>query len=146
MEAYAERNAILRELGFRDYREYLRSKLWKSIRERKLAQDPECYGCFRNEDKAIMQVHHGAYTAANLRGETLTDLWTVCSRCHKYIEVTKSGHKRNPEDATDELRVIRQRAIAMRNNKPATQTGLHPSQRGVGSRSDTSTILRRSRG
>ena len=103
MDAYAIRNEILLELGFRDYRAYLRSKLWKSIRERKLAVDPLCFGCNRSGDSAMMQVHHGEYTRTNLTGESQAGLFSICSRCHHWIEVTKSGYKRNPEQATREL-------------------------------------------
>lgn len=107
MDVYAERNLLLAQLGYKNYDAYLRSSEWKEIRARKLAQDPNCFGCNRNADKATMQVHHGAYTQENLSGAALTDLWTVCSRCHRYIEVTSHGYKRTPEQATDELRRIR---------------------------------------
>jgi 5-methylcytosine-specific restriction endonuclease McrA len=107
MDAYAERNQILIELGFKDYPAYLRSPLWKSIREQKLAQDPECYACARRDGQAIMQVHHGAYTLENLSGMVPSDLWSVCSRCHRWIEITKDGYKRNPQQATEELFKIR---------------------------------------
>jgi 5-methylcytosine-specific restriction endonuclease McrA len=118
MEEYAERNEILFELGFRDYARYLRSRLWKDIRARKLEQDPECYGCGRGDDKITLQVHHGKYTYDNLAGNTLADLYTVCARCHHWIEVTRAGYKRNPEDATKELHRLRKLYALRQNNKP----------------------------
>lgn len=118
MEAYAIRNEILIEIGFRDYKAYLRSKLWKEIRARKIALNPACYGCDRSDDKVTIQVHHSKYTREVLLGETLDGLYTICARCHKWIEVTRGGYKRNPEDATIELFRLRKLYVMRRNNKP----------------------------
>lgn len=110
MDEYAERNEILYELGYRDYKHYLRSRLWKAIREQVLERDSHtCYGCGRDDDRITIQVHHGKYTRANLSGQVLEHLYTVCARCHKWIEVTRAGYKRNPEDATKELVRVRKR-------------------------------------
>ena len=112
MDEYVERNALLVELGYRDYKAYLRSPLWKSIRERKLEKEPNCYGCKRSEISAIMQVHHGKYTRENLTGQSEDHLFSICSRCHHWIEVTKAGYKRTPEAATRELFRVRKLMIA----------------------------------
>lgn len=111
MEEYTARNALLIEIGFKDYKAYLRSKLWKSIRLRKLESNPTCYVCDRDEGNAVMQVHHSAYNRANLLGESQEHLWTLCARCHKWIEITRSGYKRNPADATKEMFRIRKLAL-----------------------------------
>lgn len=116
MEEYTQRNELLLILGFKDYRAYLRSPLWKSIRQRKIELDPVCYGCGRC-DPAIIQVHHGKYTMDNLTGKTLADMYTVCSRCHRMCEVTRSGFKRTPEYATKELQRIRKVFMAGRRVK-----------------------------
>ena len=107
MDEYVERNALLVELGYKDYHAYLRSKLWKEIRARKLAAEPECYGCCRDATKATMQVHHGQYTRENLTGQSEDHLFSICSRCHHWIEVTRNGYKRTPAQATKELFRVR---------------------------------------
>ena len=107
MDAYTERNEILKALGFRDYKMYLRSPLWKEIRQRKISINPECYGCGRGDSGIILQVHHSEYTLLNLSGKSLDGLFTVCSRCHHFAEVTIDGYKRNPEEATAILELIR---------------------------------------
>jgi len=114
MEAYVERNELLLEMGFKDYKTYLRSNLWKNIRERKLAIDPNCYVCERGSATALIQVHHGVYHRSNLTGESLDDLWTLCASHHKWIEVSRCGYKRNPEDATKEMFRIRKLFLNLR--------------------------------
>ncbi len=113
MEEYSERNEILLRLGFKDYKAYCRSQLWKEIRERKLAIDPYCYVCERREGCKI-QIHHGRYHEANLSGKDLSDLWTLCAAHHHWIEITKGGYKRNPEDATKEMFRIRRLALELK--------------------------------
>lgn len=104
MEEYAERNDLLEDLGFKNYPAYLRSKLWKAIRKDKLDKEPDCFSCA----KPANQVHHGKYTLENLTGLTGDDLYSICGRCHKWIEISKSGYKRSPENATKELHRIRE--------------------------------------
>ena len=104
MEEYADRNALLNDFGFKNYDAYLRSSLWKSIRGEKLAKDPECYGCGRNDR---LQVHHGKYHISNLTGQSLDDLYTVCSRCHHKCEITAQLVKCSPSEATKHLERIR---------------------------------------
>src|SRR5688572_14287454 len=113
MNAYTRRNELLLELGFLNYRQYLRSKLWKEIRSRKMKLDVECFGC----GKKAAQVHHGEYHVRNLTGSTLEDLYSVCKRCHRWIEFTRAGHKRTPEQATGELRRIRRIRIGRKRER-----------------------------
>ena len=117
MEVYAERNDLLRELGFKDYKTYLRSSLWKGIRQRKLELDPNCYGCDRNDSTAILQIHHSAYTRENLTGNSLEHLWTLCDRCHRWCEVTRAGYKRDPFQATKEMFRVRKLMLSRRHMK-----------------------------
>lgn len=114
MEEYSNRNTILLELGFKDYKAYLRSDLWKVIRGRKLAKDPNCYGCGRDASNAQMQVHHSQYDRETLLGNYDKYVFSVCSRCHHWIEITRGGYKRNPTDATKELFRIRKLALAFK--------------------------------
>jgi len=113
VNAYARRNMIVFELGFSSYRSYLRSPLWKEIRGKKLKRDPQCWGC----DKRAQQVHHGDYTRENLTGESEKDLYSVCKRCHRWIEFTRGGDKRNPKQATDELKRVRKIRIGRANRR-----------------------------
>lgn len=106
-QEYADRNALLLELGYTDYKEYLKSDLWKGIRQRKIDIDYECFCCGRDENQAILQVHHGKYTRDNLLGNTLADLFTACKGCHQNAEVTRTGYKRSPAAATRELKRLR---------------------------------------
>lgn len=99
---YARRNEILHQLGFKSYKHYLRDPLWAEIRARKLKQDPYCYGC----SKPAQQVHHEHYSEAVLLGETLGGLYSICKRCHQYIEITRDGYKRTPQQATAILKRI----------------------------------------
>lgn len=104
---YERRNENLLILGFKDYAQYCRSKLWKSIRDSRIANEPRCYGCGR----PAVQVHHTRYTKEVLAGESTDGLYSICKRCHWYCEFTKSGKKRSPADATKHLLVIRKAAI-----------------------------------
>ncbi len=114
MEEYTERNDILLELGFKDYKAYGRSELWKSIRERKRAINPNCFVCERGDTEAKIQIHHGKYHESNLTGKSLDDLYTLCAFHHRWIEITKGGYKRNPEDATKEMFKIRKQWLALK--------------------------------
>ena len=119
MDAYTERNAILLELGFKDYRAYLRSALWKDIRTRKLAESPDCYSCGSTR---LLQIHHAQYTVKNLTGATLEHTYTLCARCHRWCEVSKGGYKRNPAQATREMFRIRKLYDSRRNVKMDSRT------------------------
>lgn len=113
MVEYEERNIILLEMGFKDYRAYLRSPLWKEIRSKQLTTEPECFGCGRDASTAQMQIHHSRYSQANLTGISNEHLVTLCSRCHKWIEITKGGFKRNLEQANKVLFAVRKQYLCM---------------------------------
>jgi len=79
-------------LGFSSYREYLRSKLWRGIRQRVFAAKGRI--CVLCGCKAA-QIHHRSYDRATLMGLLLTFLEPVCVKCHEEIEFTKTGRKRS---------------------------------------------------
>ncbi len=83
---YAERNAILRQFGFPTYSAYLKSQLWKDIRQRVLASGQLC-GC----DSKPHQVHHRLYTVENLSGLSLYGMIPVCRYCHRRAEIASGG-------------------------------------------------------
>jgi 5-methylcytosine-specific restriction endonuclease McrA len=89
MDAYAERNGILRSLGFGSYAEYLKSPMWRGIRERVMARSRwKCRKC----GCRAKQVHHVRYTWSNLSGKSLWCLMALCRKCHKKVEF-KDGKK-----------------------------------------------------
>jgi hypothetical protein len=91
LKAYAKRNAKLRELGYPTYAHYLQSPIWADIRKRVLDRDcSKCWGC----KGVATQVHHGHYGRENLLGLDISDLWSVCRKCHEACEFATNGRKR----------------------------------------------------
>jgi 5-methylcytosine-specific restriction endonuclease McrA len=65
--------------------EYLQSEDWQWKREKRLLLDGnKCRICGRPFD---LNVHHMTYK--NWPNENMTDLITLCNRCHKAIEAEK---------------------------------------------------------
>lgn len=93
---YDDRKRFLAEVGFKSYRSYLASDLWKGIRRRVLDERPHCEYC----GKEATQVHHSSYWPAVLRGEDTRPLHPVCAICHKSGEFSREGFKRSPQEAT----------------------------------------------
>ena len=86
---YDRRNAILAEMGFVSYKEYLASDLWKKIRRTVLCDGNACLVC----GKRANQVHHTKYTLANLSGESLEGMVPICRECHQNIEFNRKQQK-----------------------------------------------------
>ena len=85
------RQRTLYYLGFRSYKAYLRSKLWRSIRTRVfITKGRRCVLC----GCKAQQVHHRSYDRATLLGLTLAFLEPICVKCHRQIEMTPTGRKR----------------------------------------------------
>jgi len=97
---YHERNKNLAKLGFLNYREYLRSNLWRSLRKDAF----RIFGkkCIRCRGKAN-QIHHRSYTYEALQGLWPKHLVPVCARCHKFAEYRDDGSKRSPGEANSLL-------------------------------------------
>ncbi len=93
-ELYATRANSLKSLGFRDYGEYLDSKLWKSIRKRVLIRDG--YMCRKCGKVSAHHVHHTSYKLRIMRGRTLDGLFSVCDWCHRDLEF--NGDEKRPGD------------------------------------------------
>lgn len=63
------------------YVEYLKGERWRALRSAKLSEKPYCECCGRRKG---LNVHHLTYR----RGwgkEKLSDLMTLCGRCHQLI-------------------------------------------------------------
>jgi hypothetical protein len=98
-EAYSDRNETLFLLGFKTYGAYLRSKLWKIVRQRALdIHGAECRRC----GQPATQAHHASYLREVLIGEDVRGLVPVCAPCHKGASVTRRG---SPARRIDRLRV-----------------------------------------
>lgn len=81
--AYEKRNAIIREMGYSSYADYLSSPLWWEIRSRVLDRDGhKCRACGHHAN----QVHHRKYSVLAMAGSDLSDLESICGKCHKRIE------------------------------------------------------------
>jgi len=93
---YEDRKRFLAEVGFKTYRSYLASPLWKGIRSKVLAERPACEFC---GGKAT-QVHHSSYWPSVLRGESTKPLHPICASCHEHGEFSANGYKRSPREAT----------------------------------------------
>lgn len=80
---YANRDAILRAIGFASYPDYLASPLWSEIRTRILDRDE---GLCRLCNAPAVSVHHITYRKDVLIGKNDSQLASICRGCHKSIE------------------------------------------------------------
>lgn len=74
-------NKRARQLGYESYAHYLRSPHWQRIRQLVLSRDGRrCLDC---GGYAGLQVHHLTYE--RLGSESLVDLATLCTPCHRDV-------------------------------------------------------------
>ena len=92
MKEYEQRDSELKTIGFNSYAEYLSSSLWQSIR----AKVFQCKGrkCTLCGEEAN-QVHHQRYSRIELLGRKIKYLHPICETCHKAIEFSDTGWKRD---------------------------------------------------
>lgn len=87
-----KRDRRLKAIGFKSYKEYLASDLWKGIREEVFAiKGRVCLCC----NSPATQLHHTRYKMEELLGTNLRHIQPVCGPCHKQIEFDENGHKRS---------------------------------------------------
>ena len=72
------------------YAAYLQTEDWQRTRRMKLKVSPRCEFCGATAD---LEVHHTHYET--LGWESLTDLQTLCGRCHDV------AHGRDPDEQRD---------------------------------------------
>lgn len=77
-----QRNIILQIHGYKNYNNYLQSKLWLKIRKNVIENSICGCGC----SKIPNQVHHKSYTEANLLGHSTKGLVALNQNCHYKIE------------------------------------------------------------
>ena len=71
--------AELVKLGFKNYEEYLASRLWETIRDSAFARwGRHCKAC----GFSATQIHHANYASDTLSGDSTDALWPVCRDCH----------------------------------------------------------------
>lgn len=102
-EHYGGRNEILARMGFSTYRDYLASRLYRSIRERAFREYGhacEVCGLYAN------QLHHSDYDEDTLKGLNISGLVPLCEFHHEFIEITRSGKKRTLKDANRLLEIL----------------------------------------
>ena len=88
---YADRDDILKALGFDSYAAYLASTLWSDIRKRIYAKHGTyCKLC----NNLAWDLHHLSYDLATLAGKHLTKIVPICRDCHTLVEFWPNGQKR----------------------------------------------------
>jgi hypothetical protein len=102
-----QRNFVLKAYGFKNYAAYLQSELWASIRAKALQGATCACGC----GQPANQVHHKAYTEANLIGETLSGLVAINHDCHYRIEFAEE-RKVSLGEANHELKERQYQSVA----------------------------------
>ena len=76
-----------KELGFRTYDAYIRSRLWWNIRQLVLERDGRCCQVCGSPSKTI---HHIDYTKIIMLGQgDQHELITLCEPCHNFVEQDK---------------------------------------------------------
>lgn len=75
------------------YKAYLSSPLWETIRTRVLQRDNGlCLCCGRKAS----QVHHRSYSPAVMSGQNITLLASICRQCHDTIHSGEDGARCSP--------------------------------------------------
>ena len=104
-DGYQYRDAILKELGYKNYTEYLKSDDWRTLRDEVLTFRKRCSVC----DDAATVVHHYSYEAAVILGMQKRLLLPLCDGCHEFIEIDADGNKRTlPSAQGTILRMLRE--------------------------------------
>jgi hypothetical protein len=81
-----KRRLRLQELGYRNYREYLRSPHWKAKRlEYAGSEQPQDCMCGETEG---LQLHHLTYE--RIGAEEVTDLTPLCATCHAMVHTLEA--------------------------------------------------------
>lgn len=85
---YAQRDEVLRQMGYSSYREYLASPLWKKIKARLFKVCDRC-PC----GAPATEAHHRTYKRRYLegRGKLHKFVVPVCRSCHQSIEFDGTG-------------------------------------------------------
>ncbi len=95
---------ILKELGFKTYKQYLRSDLWQNVREKVFRLNGrQCWCC----TKKAKVIHHLKYTKRSLTGKSVDNLVPLCRKCHYKIHFKKNGAKRSTNESLHVFKSIK---------------------------------------
>ena len=86
---FDERDFIISDLGYDDYKHYLKSDIWQQIKQQ--VYDRDSYKCTECRCVENIVAHHKHYSRENLTGKDITDIVTLCKTCHyhkHYVPVT----------------------------------------------------------
>ena len=87
----------LYELGFTDYKDYLRTRHWRELTNTLITLNPtaECFICRKTNPKSHLLLHHIRYD--NLNCEKIKrDLYVLCFSCHERVHFKQVSHKKIP--------------------------------------------------
>lgn len=87
---FRNRNLLLKEKGFKDYQDFLKSAEWAETKRKfakKVALGKQSYSCFCCGSLDNLQLHHLKYNNLNLSGKVGNYLKYVCEDCHKTIHL-----------------------------------------------------------
>ncbi|TAM36941.1 MAG: HNH endonuclease [Burkholderiaceae bacterium] len=79
-----------------DYRDYLKSALWRRIKKRVLERDKKTCQCCGGRGNVV---HHRSYERDVMEGHNDAMLATVCNGCHDIIHFTDAGEGRSAAEA-----------------------------------------------
>ena len=97
---YRSRNYWLGKIGFKTYQDYLKSQMWRFIRD---STDMRLCSCC---DKPATQIHHSRYHKHDLTGKTRRNLHPICGACHQAIEYNPDGTKATLVQANEAMRKL----------------------------------------
>lgn len=95
--------AISRRAWKAAYKRYLQSPQWK--KKRKLVIIRDRYKCQLCGSKKKLQVHHKTY--AHVFNEPLTDLITLCQKCHSAVHRKSPKRKRRRKKKDGRVKTTR---------------------------------------
>lgn len=94
---YERRSFLLRSMGYKSYKEYLKSNRWKRVCSISFQNNKKCSLC-ESCDQLIP--HHILYTEDNLSGRNTSWIVVICTKCHELIHDIEKSAKINPLKAT----------------------------------------------
>lgn len=77
---------------YKTYKDFLKSAYWKDVRKLVLSRDN--HQCLMCKSRDNLQVHHDTYIHHLRELEFLTDLRTLCGKCHKEHHGIKIKNKK----------------------------------------------------
>lgn len=107
-----------------EYHKYLKSQNWQLVRKHVLTRDEyKCRFCNSGLD---LNVHHRSYEYIGREMQKLTDLTTVCKRCHSLLHVIEPTQSHiSPISSTCKSHGAKSKVDAWGSEKVKRNTDLH---------------------